>query len=178
MQILEAGGMKILTDKKRGADVDNPKGYYEWEPIKQIAANPELLDPEDLDGCAVKCISMLLPSMPIKHNYKIIFMGRPIDEVVESQEKMIDRLGTQGATLDSEQLRRGLSAHRTEVRNWLKSAPHVDVIEIDYPSLVQDPLPQLARIVEFLGADRLPKPSEMAKVIDPSLHRKNLSRER
>jgi hypothetical protein len=87
---------------------------------------------------------------------------------------MIDRLGTQGATLDTEQLRRGLTAHRNETRNWLKSVPHMELIEIDYPSLVQDPSPQLARIVEFLGTDRLPKSSEMAKVVDPSLHRKNL----
>jgi predicted AlkP superfamily phosphohydrolase/phosphomutase/Tfp pilus assembly protein PilF len=172
MQILEAGGMTILTDKKRSADVDNPKGYYEWEPIKQIAAKPELLDVEDLDGRAIKCISMLLTNMPIKHNYKVIFMTRPIDEVVESQRKMIDRLGTQGGALDIEQLRRGLTAHRNETRNWLKSVPHMEYIEIDYPSLVQDPSPELARIVEFLGADRLPTPSEMAKVVDPSLHRK------
>jgi predicted AlkP superfamily phosphohydrolase/phosphomutase/tetratricopeptide (TPR) repeat protein len=172
MQILEAGGMKILTDKKRGADADNPRGYYEWEPIKQIGAKPELLDAEGLDGHAIKCISMLLPNMPLKHNYKVIFMTRPIDEVVESQGKMINRLGTQGATLDIEQLRRGLTAHRNETRNWLKSVPHMDVIEIDYPTLVSDPAPQLARIVEFLGAERLPKSSDMAKVVDPLLHRK------
>ena len=39
MQMLAAGGMKILTDKERAADMDNPKGYYEWEPIKQIGKN-------------------------------------------------------------------------------------------------------------------------------------------
>lgn len=172
MQILEAGGMKILTDKKRSADVDNPKGYYEWEPIKQIAAKPELLDAEDLDRCAIKCISMLLQSMPLKHNYKVIFMTRPIDEIVESQRKMIDRLGTQGFGLDIEQLRRGLTAHRNETRNWLKSVPHMELVEIDYPALVQDPSPQLARIIGFLGADRLPKSFEMARVVDPSLHRR------
>jgi hypothetical protein len=37
MQMLAAGGMKILADEERVADVDNPKGYYEWEPIKQLA---------------------------------------------------------------------------------------------------------------------------------------------
>ncbi len=37
MQLLEAGGVKVLSDKERAADIDNPKGYYEWEPIKQIA---------------------------------------------------------------------------------------------------------------------------------------------
>ena len=34
MQLLEAGGMPVMTDGQRGADVDNPRGYYEWEAIK------------------------------------------------------------------------------------------------------------------------------------------------
>ena len=53
MQMLEAGGVKTLTDSERVSDVDNPKGYYEWEPIKQIGKKPELLDEEALDGLAV-----------------------------------------------------------------------------------------------------------------------------
>jgi predicted AlkP superfamily phosphohydrolase/phosphomutase/tetratricopeptide (TPR) repeat protein len=172
MQMLDAGGMKILTDEKRTADVDNPKGYYEWEPIKQIGTKPELLDEEGFDGRAIKCISMLLQSMPLKHNYKVIFMTRPIDEVAQSQHKMIDRLATTGAELDTEQLRRGLTAHRNETRNWLKSVPHMEFIEVDYPTLVQDPMPQIARLVDFLGAERVPNSTGMAKVVDPSLHRR------
>ena len=62
MQLLEAGGVKVLTDKERAADIDNPHGYYEWEAIKQIAKKPELLDEEGLEGRAIKCISMLLPA--------------------------------------------------------------------------------------------------------------------
>jgi hypothetical protein len=175
MQMLEAGGAKLLTDGERVADVDNPKGYYEWEPIKQIGKKPELLDEEELDGRAIKCISMLLQRMPLKHNYKVIFMTRPIEEVVNSQRKMIDRLGTEGAELDIEELRRGLTAHRNETRNWLKSVPHMEFIEIDYPTLVQAPQPHIARLVEFLGTDRLLKSAEMAKVVDVTLYRKRLS---
>src|SRR4029453_10198522 len=101
------GGGKPLTDGERIADVDNPKGYYEWEPIKQIGKKPELLDQEDLNGCAIKCISMLLPRMPLKHHYKVIFMTRPIEEVVVSQSAMVRRLDTKPAELDSAQLKRG-----------------------------------------------------------------------
>jgi predicted AlkP superfamily phosphohydrolase/phosphomutase/tetratricopeptide (TPR) repeat protein len=172
MQMLEAGGMRILTDKERVADIDNPKGYYEWEPIKQIATKPELLDEERLEGRAIKCISMLLQKMPIKHNYKVVFMTRPIEEVVESQRKMIGRLATKGAELDPEQLQRGLTAHRNEMLTWLKRAPQMEFVEIDYPSLVRDPSPQIARLVEFLGTERLAHSEKMAKVIDSALHRK------
>src|SRR5205085_1696250 len=36
MQMLEAGGLSPMTDKVRAADIDNPRGYYEWEAIKEI----------------------------------------------------------------------------------------------------------------------------------------------
>jgi hypothetical protein len=174
MQMLVAGGVKPLTDGERTADVDNPKGYYEWEPIKQIAKKPELLDQDDLDGCAIKCISMLLPRMPLKHNYKVIFMTRPIEEVIRSQRAMIDRRATKTAELDSVQLTRGLRAHRDEILGWLKSTPHMQFIEIDYPTLVREPLPEISRLVAFLGKDRLPNPEQMATVGDPSLYRKRV----
>jgi hypothetical protein len=107
MQMLEAGGLPPMTDKVRAADVDNPRGYYEWEAIKQIAKKPELLDDAKVEGRAIKCISMLLPALPTKHRYKVIFMIRPIAEVMASQQAMTSRLGTKGASLDHDQLERG-----------------------------------------------------------------------
>ncbi len=171
MQMLEAAGVNILTDRERAADIDNPKGYYEWEPIKQIMKKPELLD-EGIDGCAIKCVSMLLQSMPLKHNYKVIFMTRAIEEVVDSQSKMIERLGTKGAGIEIEQLQRGLVAHRDEILRWLKNVPHMEFMEIDYPALVREPSVIIPKIVEFLGKERLPSAEKMATPIDASLHRK------
>jgi len=34
MKILEAGGIPVLADHIRSADIDNPNGYYEFEPVK------------------------------------------------------------------------------------------------------------------------------------------------
>src|SRR2546430_12622607 len=85
-QRLEAGGLPPMTDHEREADIDNPRGYYEWEAIKQIAKKPELLDHEQIQGKAIKCISMLLPSLPSKHQYKVVFMMRPIAEVMADRK--------------------------------------------------------------------------------------------
>jgi predicted AlkP superfamily phosphohydrolase/phosphomutase/Tfp pilus assembly protein PilF len=174
MQMLEAGGMPVMTDDKRGPDTDNPRGYYESEAIKQIGKHPELLDDEAVNGKAIKCVSMLLPRMPAKHDYKLIFMRRPIAEVVASQQTMTTRLGTKGADLDSEQLARGLRAHREDVRRWATAVPHVALLEIEYPTLVREPLPQISRLIDFLGKDRLPNSEQMATVVDPSLYRKRV----
>jgi predicted AlkP superfamily phosphohydrolase/phosphomutase/tetratricopeptide (TPR) repeat protein len=172
MQLLEAGGMPIMTDAQRTADIDNPRGYCEWEAIKQIAKKPELLDDLAVEGRAIKCISMLLPQLPAQHRYKVVFMARPITEVVASQDAMISRLRTKGARLDREQLERGLRAHRAEVRKWAAAAPHIDWLEIDYPALVREPAPAIAKLREFLGPERLPNESAMAAAIDPALHRR------
>jgi tetratricopeptide (TPR) repeat protein len=171
MQLLEAGGMPLMTDGERAADVDNPRGYYEWEAIKQIGKRPELLDDQAVNGRAIKCISMLLPRMPLQHDYKVIFMTRPIEEVVASQRQMVNRLGKKAAELDPEQLQRGLTAHREEMLQWLATAPHMKFIEIDYPALVRDPQSIVSRLVQFLGAEQLPNETVMAAAVVPSLHR-------
>jgi hypothetical protein len=171
MQMLEAGGMSVVTDGERTADVDNPKGYYEWEEIKQIAKNPELLDGEDMDKKAIKVLSMLLSKMPVNHAYKVIFMMRPIEEVMASQAKMIQRLETEGAKLDEHDLIRGLTSYRDDTLRWLAHTRHMNVLEVDYPTLIRSPSDVLPRIAEFLGAELLPLQENMLSVIDPDLYR-------
>ena len=62
MQILEAGGMPILKDDLREADADNPKGYYEFERVKQVAQDQAWL--QNARGKAVKMVSALLLDLP------------------------------------------------------------------------------------------------------------------
>ena len=109
--------------------------------------------------------------MPAQHHYKVIIMLRPIAEIVASQQAMIHRLGSKGAEFDSEQLARGLRAHREEIRQWASTAPHIDLLEVDYPSLVKEAAPVIAELVTFIGRERLPNDSAMATVIDPALYR-------
>ena len=62
MQMLAAGGMTLLTDRERKPDIDNPRGYCEWEPIKLLPKEPNRID--EAEGKAVKVISQLLLSLP------------------------------------------------------------------------------------------------------------------
>lgn len=43
VKMLEAGGIGPVTDNIRGADLDNPKGYYEFEKVKTIAEDSSWL---------------------------------------------------------------------------------------------------------------------------------------
>ena len=92
MQMLAAGGMPLLTDLERKPDIDNPRGYCEWEPIKLLPKEPNRID--EAEGKAVKVISQLLLSLPSGRNYKVIFMERPLPEVLASQDEMLKRRGS------------------------------------------------------------------------------------
>ena len=62
MQMLQAGGMKLLTDELRAADQHNPRGYLEYEPVKRSGADVSWL--ERAGGRAVKVIHLLLRHLP------------------------------------------------------------------------------------------------------------------
>src|SRR3982074_1052055 len=91
MQMLTAGGMHPLTDGQRAADANNPRGYYELESVKSLAKNAEVI--AAAEGKVVKVISSLLTFLPTRNQYRIVFMCRPLDEVLSSQDRMLERLG-------------------------------------------------------------------------------------
>src|SRR6202795_633569 len=99
MQMLEAGGLPVLSDGERKADTDNPRGYLEWERIKQLPKQPALI--AEAEGKVVKVISQLLLSLPEGHEYRVIFMQRPLPEVLKSQDEMLRRRGTFDPNVDS-----------------------------------------------------------------------------
>lgn len=168
MQMLEAGGMKIMTDQQRQADDDNPKGYYEWEEIRQLPRNPRLI--EKAEGKVVKVISALLPHLPPKHRYKIIFMRRPASEVVRSQHTMITNLGKTVKT-DAEHLEKNQERHVQQLLERFAKSPQIELLEVDYPQLVQAPQDWVERLREFVSPEKLPNVAAMAEVVDPSLYR-------
>src|ERR1700689_227732 len=92
MQMLAAGGMTVLSDGERKADADNPRGYLEWERIKQLPKDPACI--AEAEGKCVKVISRLLLSLPEGHEYRILFMERPLPEVLASQDVMLRNRGT------------------------------------------------------------------------------------
>jgi hypothetical protein len=167
MQILQAGGLPLMTDAKRLADEDNPEGYYEWEEIKKLAKNPRLIEPAT--GKAVKVISALLPNLPGKHRYKILYMLRPVAEVVDSQWAMLAR---QGKLPKSEKLHliEAQESHSRQIREVLKKSDRVEMLEISFPDLVANPHPILEQLADFLG-DAFTLGPKVEACIKPALHR-------
>src|SRR4029079_9082802 len=77
MQMLDRGGIPALTDEIRAADPDNPRGYYEFEHVKQTKKDPSWLP--QARGKVVKMVSSLLYDLPSTETYRVVFMQRNID---------------------------------------------------------------------------------------------------
>ena len=168
MKMLEAGGISPLTDEVREPDPDNPKGYYEFERVKQLEkGDAEWLG--EARGKVVKVISALLKHLPDEYRYRVIFMRRDMEEILASQRKMLERRGKASNGVDDQTMAEHFERHLTEVQQWLNTQPNVEVLYIHYRALLEDPHSQAAQINTFLGGGL--KTAPMAEVVDPDLYR-------
>jgi hypothetical protein len=167
MRMLEAGGMELLTDGIRTADEDNPKGYYEFERVKQIENDKEWL--EDARGKAVKMIAALLKHLPPEFRYEVVFMRRNIGEVLASQRRMLIRRGEPTETVPDVRMAELFEKHVEQVEAWIAEQPNMSVIYVDHGDILDDAARQALRVDEFLGGT-LDVPA-MVAVVDRSLYR-------
>ena len=167
MQMLKAAGIEPMTDGKRTADDDNPEGYWEWEDIKVLPKNPRII--EQTKGKVVKVISALLPSLPRPHRYKIIYMVRPTQQVVDSQLVMLDRQG-QKARSEKQHLIEVQESHSRQIRQAISKSDRADLLEVSYPDLVADPQAIIEQLENFLGS-RFQKSPAVVACVKPKLFR-------
>lgn len=168
MKMLEAGGLPPMTDNLRTADEDNPKGYYEFERVKQLPKGDVAWLPE-VQGKVVKVIAALLPHLPSGYQYRVIFMQRAMPEVLASQRQMLIRRGEDPDKIPDDMLAKLFEKHLKQVNEWVGQQPNVERLDVNYNEMLKNPQPYITQINSFLGG-RLDS-AKMAQVIDPSLHR-------
>jgi len=167
MQMLEAGGMKILTDGKREADANNPKGYFEFEKAKKLRSDRSWLD--EARGKAVKIVAQLLPFLPPGFEYRILFMERDMNEVIASQETMLEGQGKQAATLSKEKLSEVFHQQLNQVKEMLASRPNISTLYVDHGDCLHDPALAAGRVNTFLGGEL--NATAMGRIVEPGLYR-------
>jgi hypothetical protein len=136
MQMLAAGGMPVLSDGERQADEDNPRGYLEWEGIKQLPKDPGCI--AEAEGKAVKVVSRLLTSLPNSREYRVIFMQRPLPEVLASQEVMLRHRGTAKPGTNTSAIATAFESHLREVDAWLGSKSCLKLLRVPYHDVLHD----------------------------------------
>jgi hypothetical protein len=168
MQMLSGGGVPVLTDDLRTPDTDNPRGYFELEAVKRTDRDSSWL--AQAPGKAVKVVAPLLPHLPQDLAYDVLFIERPIEEVLRSQAAMMARRGLPSPTPDEDAALRGIFEKSLVRANaWLAAASHARVLRLAYPALVAEPQHTAEQIAGFLSPTL--DIAVMTKAVDPTLHR-------
>lgn len=149
MKMLAAGGLEPLTDSIRAADEDNPKGYFEFERVKQIESDKEWL--LDARGRVVKLISALLKHLPPSYKYKVVFMRRAMPEILASQRQMLIRRGEPADAVPDDKMAAMFEKHLAQVESWLAAQPNIQTIYISYNEVMKEAGSQAETINSFLG---------------------------
>jgi hypothetical protein len=117
----------------------------------------------------VKIIHLLLRDLLLDGTlrYRIVFMQRPIGEVIASQHSMLQRQGKGGA--DPVVLTKAFESQLTQLQTWLAGQPDVAVLPVSYHRVIGQPQVVVDELARFLD---LPlDTAAMVRAVDPGLHR-------
>lgn len=166
MQMLKAGGMELFTDSERVPDENNPKGYYEAEIVKKLGKKNKWV--RDCDGQVIKVVAPLVPSLPQGVDYKVIFMNRDMDEILNSQTSMLERLKKEGGDIENSTLAEIYENHIRAAIHLLK-VHHQSILLANYREIVADPGATAEKICKYLGRNL--NIEAMIAAVSPELYR-------
>ena len=172
MQMLDAGGLPLYFDDQRQADVNNPKGYFESQSVKNLNQNHSFLN--KAENKVVKIVSHLLTSLPNTFCYKIIFMQRDLQEIIESQNKMLARMDADAKIPDNYTLKKTYIKHLAQIQKWLDNTKNADHIFVSYNKLLESPKKHSEIISKFLQQNLYV--DKMVSAVQPSLYRTQIKK--
>ena len=174
MQMLAAGGLPVLADQARVADQDNPRGYLEFEPVRGLLRDSKWLF--EARGKAIKIIAPLLVALPPGLACRVILCERDLDEVLDSQQRMLRHHDQLRAPTKERRLLLKDEYQRTlcRVKAILAERTATQILVIEHGTVMSDPYATAERLNSFLsgGLDV----AQMAAAVDPSLHRSRRER--
>lgn len=168
MQMLNAGGMPLLTDEHRPADDHNPRGYYEYEPVKRIESDTSWLP--QAYGKAVKVVIPLVRVIAaMELHATVLLVMRDLDSVLASQKRMIEADGGVVSQEEQDQLRVAFQTEQAQAKALLNANRHQKLVVLRYEDMLANPLREANRIAQALPA--CVDAAAMAAVVDRSLNR-------
>lgn len=162
MQLLYYGGAPVAFDRSRKADEHNPRGYYELEEGKVISRLMDGSFPlEKFSDQFIKVTAYGLKFLP-QGNYKIIYMLRDLDEIIDSMEKMSGKVNRDEERPLLEKLNR-------ITLNLMEKREDMDYLTVSYNRAIESPEKEIERINQFLGG--ILDSNSALRVVDPQLYR-------
>ena len=185
MQLLAAGGVELVYDDLRAADISNPRGYFEDQRVKQLAAGfrgardvpgqPSTRGTDWLVECLNKGVKIVVPlttRIPPDLPARIILMQRDPVELLSSQRAQRQVAGKAGAAGGEASLTHVFAAYLKRLAEWAHARENVELLPIEYSNVVAYPELVAYWVCDFLG--RSLDQAAMAAVVDPALYRQRL----
>ena len=169
MQMLAAGGLSVLSDDTRLADDGNPRGYLEYAPVKGLLKDADFL--RKARGKAVKIVAPLVAALPPDLPCRVILSLRDLDEVLDSQERMLARSNQPSASTPQrrEMLKEEYARMLGRVKATLSVRPHTQLLVIQHRDTIADAPGVATKLNRFLGGGL--DVAKMAAAIDTGLYR-------
>ncbi len=169
MQMLAAGGMDVLSDGLREADEDNPRGYLEFEPVKNLLKDSKWLfeatgkSHQDCRPAAGRVAAgFALPRDPLRARsrrsarFAGAHAGAPNQPLATTPERRRMLKDEYARTLG-------------RVKAMLARRPDTQLLVIEHSNAISDPFITAEIVNEFLGGGL--DVAKMAAAIDPNLYR-------
>ncbi len=171
MQMLGAGGLALAVDDLRSPDAHNPRGYFELDAVKRLAADTRCIG--SARGRAVKVVHALLRHLPGDFDYRVIFVHRDLREVIASQNAMLERSGAASEDCESAGLERLLRVQRDQSERWIQAQGNARLVRVHFSQILADPETASRALAGFL---ELPlDTAKMAEAVAPALYRQRVS---
>jgi hypothetical protein len=117
----------------------------------------------------VKVISLLLLSLPEGHEYRVVFMQRPLGEVQASQEVMLHHRGTAKPGTDASVVAAAFEKNLRGVNAWLDGKAFVRTLRVPYHEVLRDAADIAQKLAQFLGITL--NVEAMTRQVDANLYR-------
>ncbi|WP_411846275.1 alkaline phosphatase family protein [Roseibacillus persicicus] len=176
MQVLEFAGIEPFSDKVRTPDESNQRGYYEHLKILELDKRTPKAWLLDARGKSIKVVAPLIPMLPsqvknssgnlVTLHYRILFMERPIEDIIESQSKMIARLASGPQVQDQKKLAQNLRAYENRARKWCQRSG-IPAVGLSLYDFVDGSPEELAKFSALL--QRSISAPDLKKVVDQRL---------
>jgi tetratricopeptide (TPR) repeat protein len=163
MEILAAGGLPVLAAERRQLPHQHPDWHWEWDGMHSMRSDPRVLD--SVEGRVIMIPSGLVPQLDPKHEYRIVWMKRPVEEVIDGQFPVASG-GVAMTAEDRAQLMSSLDRHVDQQCQVLRDRPQVELLEVDHGLLLREPKAQLERLRVFFGDELTGSLEAMMEVVE------------
>ena len=128
-----------------------------------LSSDPRVL--ERVAGRVIMIPSGLMGQLDPKHEYRVVWMKRPVAEILHGQFPQ-EAGGVMIPAEERDALMNRLERHVQLLQRVLRERPQVELLEVDHEQMRQDPDRIMERLAAFFGDELTGSSEAMREVLD------------